>query len=72
VKRAGYRQVLRGSQVLLDRIGVADVDERARERLAQPADVLPLPAHRSLSRGEQPAEDPQEARLAAAIFTRDA
>src|SRR6266851_7546714 len=70
-ERARHAQILGGGQVVLDRVGVSDVDELAPEFLLQPADILARPAHFAPRRLEQPACDAQQAGLAGAVRPDD-
>src|SRR6266581_9616956 len=49
-----------------------EVKQLLRVLLAQPQDCASLPAHFARVRRQQPAQDPQQARLATAVRARDA
>src|SRR5207248_8247153 len=65
-------EVLVGREIVLQRARMPDVDELARILLAQPPDGRAAPAHFALRRRQQPAQDAQQARLAAAVGPGDA
>src|SRR3954466_1388243 len=65
-------EVLARREIVLHRGCVADVDELARVVLSEAADGLALPAHLAGARPGEAAQDPQEARLAAAVRAGDA
>src|SRR3954468_3277261 len=65
-------EVLARREIVFHRGCVADVDQLARVILSQAADRLALPAHLAGARPGETAQDPQEARLAAAVRAGDA
>src|SRR5437667_12579500 len=71
-ERASDAYILRGGKVVLHRGRVADVDQLLRVLLAQALDFRSLPPHCAGGRRQQPAENTQEARLAAAVGPGDA
>src|SRR3982075_3602581 len=71
-ERASDAQILRGGKVVLHRGCMADVDQLLRVLLAQAPDFRSLPPHCTGGRRQQPAENAQEARLAAAVGSGDA
>src|SRR6185503_4761693 len=71
-KAAGDREVLRGSQIVLHRGRVSEIDELLRVVLAQVHDLAPSPAQLSFHGGKEAAQDAQQAGLAAAVGPFDA
>src|SRR5688572_21395666 len=69
---ARYRQVLRRRQLVFHRRRVAEVDQLARVLLPHAPDRLALPAHLARARRQQPAQNAQQAGLAAAVGAGDA
>src|SRR5882672_3855261 len=70
-ERACDLQVLGRGQVILDRIGVPDVDELTAEFLLQPPDVFTAPAYLAAGRFEQAACNAQEAGLPGTVGSPD-
>src|SRR6266853_1773419 len=70
-ERARHVQILGGSQVILDCIGVSDVDELPPEFLLKPPDIVAAPTHFAAGRFEKATCDAQEARLAGTVGSSD-
>src|SRR5207249_4576278 len=70
-ERTRHVQILGGCQVILDRIGVSDVDELLREFLLKPPDIVAAPTYFAARRLEQSARDAQKARLAGTVGSSD-
>ena len=69
---AADREVLVRRQLVFHRGRMPDVDELARVVLLQRSDRLAFPAHRAGAGRGEPAQDPQQAGLAAAVGAGDA
>lgn len=66
-ERARNGKILGCRKIILDGVGVTEINEPPPELLAQSPDILALPAHRAGGRRKQAAQDAQQACLAAAI-----
>ncbi len=67
----GDTQILVGGQVILDTVVMADVSHHAMVLVTHLADILPLPTHLTVLWPAQPAQRPQQRRLAGAIGAMD-
>src|SRR5207302_7557145 len=70
-ERARHVQILGSGQLILDCIGVSDVDELPPEFLLKPPDIYSTPTHFAAGWFEQAACDAQEARLAGTVGSSD-
>src|SRR5882672_11404508 len=71
-ERAGDFQILRRREIVLQRVGVAHIEQPRPEFLLEPAHALAAPADLAAVGLEQPAGDAQQARLARAVGAADA
>src|SRR5687767_4494447 len=66
---SGREQVLKGGQLILDAVQMGDISKRPEIFLAQCSSVRAFPAHFALSRRRQAAQNAQQTRLSASVWT---